>query len=176
LITPNVETVKDPKEGQKKVKKIGIGPVQEFESYRFDPFTSVGYAFEELTYITVMTYKALFSMVTGAVSAKESVTGPIGIFYIVNSAANEGISHLFYILAVISASLAIFNLLPVIPLDGGHLFLLGIEKVRGKPLPEKIEEGVARVGFSLIICLAVFVFYSDFSRFGWIERILNLWK
>ena len=74
-------------------------------------------------------------------------------------------------MGVISASLAIFNLLPVIPLDGGHLFLLAIEKLRGRALPVKIDDYIARVGFTLIICLAVFVFYSDFSRFGWIDKI-----
>jgi regulator of sigma E protease len=78
---------------------------------------------------------------------------------------------LLFILGVISASLAIFNLLPVIPLDGGHLFLFGIEKIRGKALSPRVDEYIARAGFSLIILLAVFVFYSDFARFGWLENI-----
>ena len=47
-------------------------------------------------------------------------------------------------MGVISASLAIFNLLPVIPLDGGHLFVFGIEKIRGKAFPPKIDEFIAR--------------------------------
>ena len=112
-------------------------------------------------------------MITGGVSARESVTGPVGIFYIVKGAAEEGISHLLFILGVISASLAIFNLLPLIPLDGGHLFLFGIEKIRGKALPPKIDEYIARFGFGLIILLALFVFYSDFARFGWIDNIFG---
>ena len=87
-----------------------------------------------------------------------------------------GFSHLLYIVGIISASLAIFTYCPVIPLDGGHLFLLAIEKIRGKALPEKVDDAIARVGFSLIICLALFVFYSDFARFGWIEKILNVWR
>jgi len=110
-------------------------------------------------------------MITGAISAKESVTGPVGIFYIVKGAAESGISHLLFILGVISASLAIFNLLPVIPLDGGHLFLFAIEKVRGKALHPRVDEYISRFGFGLIILLAAFVFYSDFARFGWIENI-----
>ena len=123
-----------------------------------------------------MTYKAIYFMLTGSMSAKESVTGPIGIFYIIKSAAEMGISHLLFIVGVISASLAIFNLLPVIPLDGGHLFLLGIERLRGKSLPAKIDEMIARVGFSLIIMLAVYVFYSDFVRFGWIDKIKSIFS
>ena len=113
-------------------------------------------------------------MITGAMSAKESVTGPVGIFYIVKGAAESGISHLLFILGVISASLAIFNLLPIIPLDGGHIFLFGIEKMRGRALSPRVDEYIARVGFSLIILLALFVFYSDFVRFGWFKQIGKL--
>ena len=87
--------------------------------------------------------------------------------------AEAGISHLLFILGVISASLAIFNLLPIIPLDGGHLFLFGLEKIRGKALSPQFDEYVARAGFSLIILLAIFVFYSDFARFGWFDHIGN---
>jgi len=83
-------------------------------------------------------------MIRGSISAKESMTGPVGIFYIVKGAAESGISHLLFILGVISASLAIFNLLPIIPLDGGHLFLLVIEKLRGKALPVKFDEFVQK--------------------------------
>jgi regulator of sigma E protease len=101
-------------------------------------------------------------MLTGAMPAKESMTGPIGIFFIIKSAAEMGFTHLLFIMGVISASLAIFNLLPVIPLDGGHLFFLGIEKLRGTSLSPKADEYIARSGFGLIILLALFVFYSDF--------------
>ena len=98
----------------------------------------------------------------------------IGIFYIVKSAAEMGINHLLLILGVISASLAIFNLLPIIPLDGGHLFLFAIEKIRGKELSPKVDDVMARIGFGFIMCLALLVFYIDFSRYGWIEKVLSL--
>jgi len=164
-ITPKVDVYKDEYGQEVSRRKIGIGPWQELDLYKFGFGGSLIHAGEELLYITELTYESLFRMVTGAISAKESVTGPVGIFYIVKGAAEEGISHLLFILGVISASLAIFNLLPVIPLDGGHLFLFAIEKVRGKALPPKVDEYTARFGFSLIILLAVFVFYSDFVRF-----------
>ena len=79
-------------------------------------------------------------------------------------------------MGIISASLAIFNLLPIIPLDGGHLFLQAIEKIRGRVLPPKVEEYIVRIGVSLIICLALFVFYSDFARFGWIDAVKKLFS
>ncbi len=176
MITPQIETFADEDGQDKQVRKIGIGPRHEFELFKFDTLTSLQYAYEELGYITVLTYQSLWRMVTGAMSARQSVTGPVGIFYIVKGAADEGLSHILFILGVISASLAIFNLLPLIPLDGGHLFLLGIEKVRGKALPPKIDEGIARLGFSLIILLALFVFYSDFVRFGWIDKLMEIFS
>ncbi|VAW12871.1 hypothetical protein MNBD_BACTEROID05-902, partial [hydrothermal vent metagenome] len=148
-----------------KVSKLGIAPKQEQKSYQFSPGESIVRGFLKLKEITFVTYKALGSMIAGTISAKDNMAGPIGIFYIVTSAADLGMAHFLYILGVVSASLAIFNLFPVIPLDGGHLFLLGIEKVRGKALSAKVDEWIARVGFSMIIMLALFVFYSDISRY-----------
>jgi len=172
-VSPKIDWQKD-KSGQDIEKRmIGIGPEQEFNLFRFGLGNSLKFAGEELFFITMLTYESLYRMITGAISAKESVTGPVGIFYIVKGASEAGISHLLFILGVISASLAIFNLLPIIPLDGGHLFLFGIEKVRGKALSPKVDEYIARIGFSLIILLALFVFYSDFVRFGWFENIGN---
>ena len=79
-------------------------------------------------------------------------------------------------MAIISISLAIFNLLPLPVLDGGHLMFLAIEKIRGRPLSEKVDEAISRIGFSLIISLAVFVFYSDFIRYGWIDKLIGMWQ
>jgi regulator of sigma E protease len=170
-VTPQIDVEIDENGQEVEQRKIGIGPLQELDLYKFGFRRALAFAGEELLYITGLTYESLFRMVTGAISAKESVTGPVGIFYIVKGAAEEGISHLLFILGVISASLAIFNLLPLIPLDGGHLLLFAVEKVRGKALPAKVDEYIARFGFGLIILLALFVFYSDFARFGWIENI-----
>ena len=165
-IKPMIETTKDEEGVEKEVRKIGVGPSQEFGSYQFGFMESFAYGWEELVAITVLTYKALGKMVTGSISAKKSVTGPVGIFYIVKGAAEQGLAHITFILGVISASLAIFNLLPILPLDGGHLFLLGCEKIRGKPLPEKVDEFFGRAGLTFILLLTVFIFYTDFDRFG----------
>jgi regulator of sigma E protease len=152
-------------------KIIGIGPKEEVVTFKFKVGESFVKAFQKMVEITVLTYKSLYFMLTGAMSPKESMTGPVGIFYIISSAAAMGFSHLLYIVGVISASLAIFNLLPVIPLDGGHLLLFGIEKIRGKALSAKTDEYLTRIGFGLFIMLAVFVFYNDFARFGWIDKL-----
>ena len=79
-------------------------------------------------------------------------------------------------MGVLSASLAIFNLLPVPVLDGGHILFLIIEKIRKKPVSFKIQENVTQVGMGLLIVLMVFVFYNDFMRFGIFEKVAHLWK
>ncbi|MFA5088812.1 MAG: RIP metalloprotease RseP [Candidatus Omnitrophota bacterium] len=175
-LTPRRETLKNIFGQTENINIAGIRPTEEIVLLRYGLGESILKSFYKLHEITVLTYKAIYHMATGSMSAKDSMTGPIGIFFIIKRAAEMGFSYLVYILGVISASLAIFNLLPVVPLDGGHLLLLGVEKIRGKVLSEKIDEIIARVGFSLVICLAIFVFYNDFSRLGWIDKILNLWR
>lgn len=120
------------------------------------------------------TFRSIKSMVTGAISAKDNIAGPIGIFKIVQSQAEEGLVYFLRILGIISINLAIINLFPVIPLDGGHIFLLMIEKIRGRVLPQKIENVFTQFGFSLIMLLLLFAFYSDFARYGWFDKIKGL--
>ncbi|MCA9408561.1 MAG: RIP metalloprotease RseP [Candidatus Omnitrophica bacterium] len=178
-LIPEIIMVKDEDGVEKGVRKIGIAQGQDTELFRFDPLTSVRYAYDELAYITVMTYKAMYYMITGKTSPKESVGGPVLIFGVVKSAAERGISHLLLILGVVSASLAIFNLMPIIPLDGGHIFLFGIEKLRGRPLSEKTEDWISRIGLSFIILLALYIFYIDFERVGlfqWIQQSVESLK
>ncbi|MDD3375501.1 MAG: RIP metalloprotease RseP [Candidatus Omnitrophica bacterium] len=162
--------------GQKiESRVVGIRSKEEIVLLRYGVVESIAKAAEKLKDITFTTYKALYLMVTGAMSAKDAVTGPIGIFYIIKKAASMGFSYVMYIMAVISASLAIFNLLPFPVLDGGHLLLFGIEKIKGKPLSRRVDEIINRIGFSLIICLAVFVFYTDFVRYGIFDKIVQFW-
>ena len=123
--------------------------------------------------ITARTCGALWDILTGQRSAKEGMTGLIGIFFIIKFAAGVGLTVLLHVVGVISASLAIFNLLPVIPLDGGHLVLIGLEKLRGKPLSAAVEDIIAKAGFGLILVLAAVVFYLDFERIGLIEKLMS---
>lgn len=161
--------------GQKiRARVVGIKPQEEIVLLRYHFLQSIVYAAEKLVDITWTTYKALYLMITGAMSTKDGMTGPIGIFFIIKKAAELGFTYVLYIMAVISASLAIFNLLPLPVLDGGHLLLFGIEKIKGKPLPAKTEEIVYKIGLSLIICLAVFIFYNDFVRYGVFDKIFTI--
>ncbi|MBF0385422.1 MAG: RIP metalloprotease RseP [Candidatus Omnitrophica bacterium] len=173
-INPKIVSFKDEKGNVKESRKIGIIPEYEYDTFRFGFLESVLYSFDELFYITESTYKTILKLIVGSKTAREAVAGPVLIFTIVKGAAEEGVAHVIFIMGVISASLAIFNLLPVVPLDGGHLFLLGIEKIRGKPLSNKADEVLGKIGFALIIFLAVIVFFSDLSRIGFIDKVMGL--
>ena len=95
---------------------------------------------------------------------RDSMTGPLGIFFITSRAAKSGIIAVMHLIAVLSVSLAVFNLLPLPILDGGHIFLLGLEKLRKKTLGIKAEQVINNIGVSLMIMLALFVTYNDILR------------
>ncbi|MCA9392617.1 MAG: RIP metalloprotease RseP [Candidatus Omnitrophica bacterium] len=171
-IKPKIVERTDSETGEmKKVRQLGVAPMQDTARYRFGFLESFGYGWDQLWYITTLTYEALYRMVTKTMPARDSLTGPVGIFVIVQESAKLGLSPLIFTLGVISASLAIFNLLPMLPLDGGHLALLAVEKARGRPLSQKVDEFFAKLGFTFIILLALYVFYIDFDRFGWIATV-----
>jgi len=143
---------------------------------RYGFFESFSKGFRKVIDFTVITYKAIWSIITGRLSAKESMTGPIGIFDAIRKSAQMGLIYLVHMVALLSASLAIFNLLPFPVLDGGHILFLFVEKLRGRPLSVRAQENIANIGVGLLILLTVFIFYNDIMKFGIIDRITKLFK
>ncbi len=174
-LTPRIEILENIFGQKEPIRLVGIKPAEEIILLKYGVVESFVRSWDRLWEITTTTYKAIYRMATGAMSAKDSMTGPVGIFFIIQKASAMGFSYLLYVMGIISASLAIFNLLPFPVLDGGHLFFSAVEKIRRRPLPQKLDETINKIGFSLIITLAVFVFYTDFARLGWIDKILGLW-
>ena len=126
--------------------------------------------------LTVLTYQALWSMATGQLSVKDSVTGPLGMFVITSEMSRLGLSALLSFIAILSISLGIFNLLPLPALDGGHLALLVVEKIRRRPLSKKAEELFNQAGFGFLILLAALVFLNDLAKFGYIDKARELYN
>ncbi|MDD5155665.1 MAG: site-2 protease family protein, partial [Candidatus Omnitrophica bacterium] len=142
---------------------------------RYGFFKSLSLAINRTWSLTVLTYAGLWRMVTGQLSLQESITGPLGIFYITSQAAHFGPIALLHLLAVLSVSLAIFNLLPLPVLDGGHIMFLIIEKIRGRSLSIKSERIVTQLGMTLLLSLVLLVTYNDIVRlFG--DKISKLIK
>ncbi len=164
--------------GQKRrLGLLGIKPdLNETIIVRHGVFQSAYFGFKKTVDLTVMTYRALWFMVSGKLSIKDSVTGPVGMFIITSKVTKMGIIALMNWIAVLSVSLGIFNLLPFPALDGGHIFLLLVEKIRGKGLSRQADEIFNRVGFWFIILVAVLVFYNDLARYGFLEKVMHIFK
>lgn len=86
-----------------------------------------------------------------------SLMGPLGIFDFLKHAWQLGVNYFLYFVALISIFLAIFNLLPIPALDGGKLLFLILEIVRGKPVPQKVEQNITAFFFILLITFMIFV-------------------
>lgn len=180
-VTPDIQRAKDIFGREHTVKRVGIqqSPLDASKPLvirKYGFWGALKAAAVELKMITVKTLASLWEIVTGQRSAKEGMTGLIGIFFIVKFAIGVGFSFLLHIVGVISASLAIFNMLPLVPLDGGHIALLGLEKVRGRPLSEKTDDILSKVGLFLFIALALFVFFIDFERIGLIDKLVHIFQ
>ena len=100
-------------------------------------------------------------MFTGGVSI-DQMMGPVGISEVV--AKTNGFKEFVYMLALISLSLGVTNLLPIPALDGGKLLILLIEAIRRKPMKEKTEINIQLIGFSILIALSIFITYHDIMR------------
>lgn len=123
--------------------------------------------------LTLFYYKTLGLLFSGRISFKRSVAGPIGIYYITTGAASIGLGPLLYVLAILSLSLSLVNLLPFPVLDGGHLAFILLEKARGRPLERRIEELITRAGMSLLIMLALFTIYNDMVNFSVWDKLVD---
>lgn len=175
-IQPVMREVKDIFGKNTRIALLGVAPSQKIESVRYGFFRSFGMGFKKLMDLTILTYRAIWSILTGRMSLKESVTGPIGIFIITGKAARLGLIYIFHLMGLLSASLAIFNLLPLPVLDGGHIMFLLVEKIMKRPLSPRAQETIANIGVGFLVLLTVFIFYSDIVKFGVFDFLGKLFK
>lgn len=101
----------------------------------------------------------------GQAKATEQVSGPLGIFFVLKTGAHEGIGMIVFIVALISLTLAIMNVLPIPALDGGRLFVTLIYRVLRRPLTQNAEELIHGTGFALLMLLFVLITIVDVGRF-----------
>jgi regulator of sigma E protease len=96
--------------------------------------------------------------------ARKEVSGVVGSFEVTRQAVDFDATRALYILALISLSLAVVNLFPFLPLDGGHIFWALAEKIRGRPIPFSVMERASVVGFMLVAILFVIGLTNDIGR------------
>lgn len=163
-IKPKITETKDIFGEKVRIAQVGIKPSEKVEYVKHGPVESLALGGKKIVYFTVLTYKGLWGLITGRIPFKENVSGPVGIVNLMATAAKIGIIPLVQLTALISALLAIFNVLPIPPLDGGLILFLGIEKLRGKPLAKKAQELAMQAGWAFFIALMLFATYGDIFR------------
>ncbi len=115
-------------------------------------------------FVTKGTVVGLYSLIVDGIHGKgsfASVTGPVGMVGIVGDAYKFGLAYLLSFAGLISVNLAVINLLPFPALDGGRLFFLLIEKIKGSRINPKFANTANMVGFSILILLMVVVTFHD---------------
>ena len=95
---------------------------------------------------------------------RKEISGVVGSYEVTRQTILNNVADVIGILAIISLSLAIVNLFPFLPLDGGHIFWAIVEKVRGKPVPLRVMERAGAVGFMLVILIFLIGLSNDIDR------------
>lgn len=116
---------------------------------------------------TVALYKLMLTTLkqifVGGVSVKD-LSGPVGIYTVVDSQAKQGIQSIIYLTAYLSMNVGVINLLPFPAFDGGRVLFLIIEKIRRKPIKREVEGMVNNIGFGLLMLLMIYVTFNDILR------------
>ena len=137
----------------------------EVNHVKLGPAKALFYAVNEVYYVSVSSLKYIGSMITGNADTSQ-LGGPIRIAKISGQVAEFGILPFISLMAYISISLGLINLFPIPMLDGGHLMFYGIEKVLGRPLSQKTQEGFFRIGLFLLLSLMFFTTFNDLKDVG----------
>jgi len=167
-VKPNLVQSKDALGNAVKKRMIGIklSPFNnEFKKQRLGPSQSIYYSIKEVWFVSVTSLKYLGNMLIGSADSSQ-LGGPIRIAKITGQVAEHGVVPFLSVMAYISISLGLINLFPIPMLDGGHLMFYFFEKVLGRPLNQKTQEGFFRIGLFLLFSLMFFATYNDLKDLG----------
>ena len=120
--------------------------------------------FKEAYYWSGLTIRTFGKLVSGQVSMR-AMSGPVGIAGITSQAAKAGLSRFLILLVIISVNLGMLNLIPIPPLDGGHILITIIESVSRRTVNKKVKEVIFQTAFLLLIGLMLVITFNDFVRF-----------
>ena len=155
-------------------QEVTLGPVAPFETtsgYRLGfvlggtglgPVEAVGQAFDVTGLVTIEIGKSLGRLVVG--EGREDVASPIGIVQASSDSVERGAQNYLWVLSLISLSLALLNLLPLLPLDGGHILFTLIEGARGRFVRREVYERVSVVGLAVVLLLFFIGLTNDIGR------------
>ena len=130
---------------------------------QYGAFDAVGEASAKTWQLMKLTVSMLGKLITGDVKLN-NLSGPISIAQGAGLSAEYGMIYYLMFLALISVNLGIINLFPLPVLDGGHLLFLAIEKIKGGPVSERVQDFSYRIGSILLVLLMGLALFNDFSR------------
>ncbi len=137
-----------------KINHVKLGPAQ-----------ALYHAANEVYFVSVSSLKYIGGMILGKADTSQ-LGGPIRIAKISGQVATFGVLAFISMMAYISISLGLINLFPIPMLDGGHLMFYAFEKVLGRPLSQKTQEGFFRIGLFLLLSLMFFTTFNDLKDLG----------
>ena len=137
----------------------------EINHVKLGPTQAIYHAAHEVYYVSISSLKYLGAMIVGKADTSQ-LGGPIRIAKISGQVAEFGILAFISMMAYISISLGLINLFPIPMLDGGHLMFYAFEKVLGRPLSQKTQEGFFRIGMFLLLSLMFFTTFNDLKDLG----------
>ena len=150
------------------IERLGITPSDDYPLQRPSLAAAAGYAVRSNLQIIRLTGKALGQFFTGQRSARNTLSGPVGIYKAASTSVERfGWGGFFTTLAFLSLNLGIFNLLPIPVLDGGAIFLLlveGLLAIVGLKLSMRVRDRIQQVGFVMVLLLMVFVITNDLLK------------
>ena len=132
---------------------------------KLSPTKSIYHAAYEVYYVSISSLKYVGAMIFGKADSSQ-LGGPIRIAKISGQVAEFGVLAFVSMMAYISISLGLINLFPIPLLDGGHLMFYAFEKVLGRPLSQKTQEGFFRIGMFLLLTLMFFTTFNDLKDLG----------
>jgi len=167
-VKPNLVDSEDSLGNKIKKRMIGIrlSPYNnEIKHVKLGPGQALIHSLNEVYFVATSSLKYLGSMFTGAGDSSQ-LGGPIRIAKISGQVAEFGIIPFISMMAYISISLGLINLFPIPMLDGGHLMFYAFEKILGRPLSQKTQEGFFRIGMFLLLSLMFFATFNDLKDLG----------
>lgn len=132
---------------------------------RYNPLVAVWKGVKDTFKWSKLTLLGFGMLIKNPIERRQDIGGPILIGKLAGDFAKVSIISYVLLMAMISVNLGVLNLLPIPILDGGHIFFIGIEAVKGSPISTKKMEAAQQVGLALLLMLMVFVFYNDITRF-----------